>query len=193
MTCIVGITDGKTVYLGGDSAGTAEYDLHIIREPKVFTHGSYVMGFTSSFRMGQILQYSFDPMDPPDDPSELHRFMCTKFVNSLMNCLIGNKWGTTENGRAEGGQILVGVAGQLFEIDEDFHVSSYHCNFAAIGGGDLSAKGSLHTTGQMSMSPQRRLEMALEASACLNASVAGPFHYVESPALGSKKDKKKDK
>ena len=59
MTCIVGYLDKETVYLGGDSAGTdGNYSQHIRKDKKVFQNGPFIFGFTSSFRMGQILMSS---------------------------------------------------------------------------------------------------------------------------------------
>jgi 20S proteasome alpha/beta subunit len=56
MTCIVGIIDKETIYLGGDSAGTAGYGQSIRKDKKVFIKDNkFIIGFTSSFRMGQLL------------------------------------------------------------------------------------------------------------------------------------------
>ena len=56
MTCIAGLVHDETVYLAGDSAGTSGWNLTVRADPKVFANDSYVMGFTTSFRMGQLLR-----------------------------------------------------------------------------------------------------------------------------------------
>ena len=61
MTAIVGIAEKGSVYIGGDSAGVAGLSISTRTDVKVFKNGPFVLGFTSSFRMGQILQYKFDP------------------------------------------------------------------------------------------------------------------------------------
>lgn len=58
MTCIVGITDGRTVTVGGDSAGSDGWHVAVLSDSKVFQVGPYLMGFTTSYRMGQLLRYS---------------------------------------------------------------------------------------------------------------------------------------
>lgn len=58
MTCIVGLVDGDRVILGGDSAGIAGWHLQLRADEKVFRNGPYAIGFTTSFRMGQILRYA---------------------------------------------------------------------------------------------------------------------------------------
>jgi len=65
MTCIVGIQHDGRVYIGGDSAGVAGYSITSRADAKVFTVGPYVMGFTSSFRMGQLLRYGLKAPKPP--------------------------------------------------------------------------------------------------------------------------------
>lgn len=53
MTCIVGyVTPAREVVMGADSAGVAGYDLRIRRDVKVFHAGPFLIGYTSSFRMG---------------------------------------------------------------------------------------------------------------------------------------------
>lgn len=52
MTCIVGITDGHTVTIGGDSAGSDGWHVAVRSDSKVFQVGPYLMGFTTSYRMG---------------------------------------------------------------------------------------------------------------------------------------------
>jgi hypothetical protein len=58
MTAIVGLTDNGTVHIGGDSAGVSDWSLTIRADSKVFTNGPYVMGFTTSLRMGQLPRYA---------------------------------------------------------------------------------------------------------------------------------------
>lgn len=52
MTCIIGFIKNKKVYIGGDSAGVGGSHVTIRRDSKVFKNGNFIMGYTSSFRMG---------------------------------------------------------------------------------------------------------------------------------------------
>ena len=63
MTCIVGYLDKKTkkVTIGGDSAGVAGLDITIRKDEKVFKVDNFIIGCTSSFRMIQLLRFSFKP------------------------------------------------------------------------------------------------------------------------------------
>lgn len=82
MTCIVGMVEGGRVWIGGDSAGVAELELTVRADEKVFTNGPYVFGFTSSFRMGQLLRYKLKPPKPPRF-GDLMAFMVNDFIEAV--------------------------------------------------------------------------------------------------------------
>ena len=87
MTCIVGLTELGTVYIGGDSAGVnSRFDLAIRADQKVFINGPFVMGFTSSFRMGQLLRYKLTPPERYES-QDLYNFMVTAFIDAVRACL----------------------------------------------------------------------------------------------------------
>jgi hypothetical protein len=64
LTVIVGLVHRGRTHLAGDSAGSSGSQLTIRRDPKVFTNGPYVLGFTTSFRMGQLLHHAFEAPIP---------------------------------------------------------------------------------------------------------------------------------
>ncbi|MBZ4407107.1 hypothetical protein K8640_02705 [Myxococcus sp. XM-1-1-1] len=55
---------------------------------KVFTNGQYLIGFTSSFRLGQLLQDSFEPQ-VPEKPGSLVRYMVVDFIDTVRATLEG--------------------------------------------------------------------------------------------------------
>jgi hypothetical protein len=85
MTCIAALVKDKKVYMGADSAGLAGYHLGIRADRKIFMNSGFLFGFTSSFRMGQLLQYSFKP--PPFKGRDLDRFMVRDFIEAVRKCL----------------------------------------------------------------------------------------------------------
>lgn len=170
MTCIVGLAEGGRVYIGGDSAGVAGYAIDVRADAKVFRNGPYLMGFTTSFRMGQLLRYTFKPPTPKGD---LERFMVRDFMPAAIDCLETGGWLSTENGRREGGTFLVGVLGELFVVDSDFQVGRTVNGYQAVGCGDAYALGSLYATPRAKPIP--RVRAALNAAAHHSAGVTGPF------------------
>lgn len=175
MTCIVGALDGTSVMLGADSAGVSGFDLQIRADLKVFRSGPFVMGFTTSFRMGQLLAYS---LKPPSPTGALMEFMAVEFVNAVRACLKDGGFAQRQNESESGGQFLVGVSGRLFIIENDYQVAEMETEFAAIGLGAGYALGALAVTG--AMRTDRRLRRALGVAERFCTGVRGPFHLIST-------------
>lgn len=184
MTCIVGLVgEDGTVYMGGDSAGVSRYDLTIRADEKVFENGPYAMGFTTSFRMGQLLRYAFRP-PRFDGEGSLERFMTVDFVDAARTCLKTGGFAKREHEVETGGTFLVGYLGRLFSIYSDYQVGYVKTGYDAVGCGAELAKGCLFATAKTDMTPEQRVTSALEAAEQFNAGVRGPFHLVTARIQG---------
>ena len=172
MTCIVGVVESGAVHIGGDSAGVSGWDLTVRSDPKVFILGSFLIGFTTSFRMGQLLRFGFAPPERPED-MPIDRYMATLFVDAVRACLKDGGLAKVENGVEAGGEFLVGHRGRLFYIGSDFQVGEYASGYIAVGVGDGIAHGALHAT--QGMDPKARVLAALAAAEAHNIGVRGPF------------------
>lgn len=179
MTCIAGIETPDGVIIGGDSAGLAGWVRTHRADPKVFLSGDYVIGFTTSFRMGQIIRFADLPKPLDRTGENLERFMVTDFVNGVRQVLKDGGFAKKDSEREEGGQFLVGVNGNLFEIDPDYQVGRSRDGYDACGCGWELALGAFHAT--RNQKPETRLRKALEAAAHHSGGVHGPFTIVRSP------------
>lgn len=183
MTCIVAIAQNGTVYMGSDHAASDDKSGWIIarKEPKCFKVGQYAVAFTDSFRMGQILQYSWSPpkYTPTKTNSGLDKFMRTKFVDSVKQAFRDGGYGSFTSSEEDcGGVFIVGLEGRIFTIDEDFHVGENVVNFMAEGSGAMFALGALWAT-KNQKNPKLRIKTALEAASEFSMSVAPPFTYIQ--------------
>ena len=174
MTCIVGLVHKGHVTIGGDSAAISNLDIISRKDPKVFHIGEFIIGFTSSFRMGQLIGYVFVP--PPIPDTGLMGYMVGPFVDALRKCLKDGGYASKQNEVESGGVFLVGVRGRLFLIDCDYQVGESHDDLSAAGCGRDYALGSLHATPHMS--PKKRVRLALEAAEEFSAGVCGPFNLI---------------
>jgi len=176
MTCIVGSIDGESVYMGADSAGVGGYYIQRQANSKVFINGDFIMGFTSSFRMGQILQYSFSPPAMKEN-QDLFAYMATDFIDGVRDCLKSGGYASINNNEETGGTFLVGYKGRLFTIFDDFQVSEQLENYAAVGCGQDIALGSMYSTKGQPI--EDRIRIALEAAEEYSAGVRGPFNILK--------------
>jgi ATP-dependent protease HslVU (ClpYQ) peptidase subunit len=185
MTCIVAVTDGARIVVGGDSAGVSGQSLVVRKDKKVFRKidevgNEWVFGFTTSFRMGQLIQYELAlPTMDEKDQLDLHGFMVTKFITNLRKCLKDGGWSELKSGQECAGTFIVGLRGRLFVVLSDYQVEEPGDSFIAVGCGHDLAKGSLFTS-QGIKNPIKRAELALLAAERFSGGVRAPFIFIES-------------
>jgi hypothetical protein len=172
VTCIVAIAEGGNVWMGADSAGVAGLALSVRRDPKIYRVGDFLFGFTSSFRMGQLLGYKFTP---PQHHSEwdIERYMITVFIDALRDTLKAGGYASTDNGAEVAGEFLVGYRGRIFRVCSDYQVGENVEQFDSVGCGAETALGALYAT--KGGKPIDRLACALEAAEAFSAGVRRPF------------------
>lgn len=179
MTCIVGIIDKENdkVLIGGDSVGYKDNHLASRKDQKVFRVGEFVIGFTSSYRMANLLQYSFKP--PKIKTKNIHKYMCTDFVNALKECFRdGGYIGVYDSGGERGGTFLVGYKNRLFKIEEDFQVGERSDGFDSCGCGEDYAVASMYNTEGQHI--KNRIIKALETAEYFSDGVRGPFKILST-------------
>ncbi|MDX1216296.1 hypothetical protein GOL99_12200 [Sinorhizobium medicae] len=182
MTCIVGIVHEGEIFMGGDSAGVGGMSITNRVDEKVFRNGPYLIGYTSSFRMGQLLRYHLKVAKRDPDVSAMEH-MVTAFIPAVRQCFFegGYTW------KSEDMEFLVGYEGHLFHIENDFQVGEARTGYDACGCGADIALGALHAMRWSNFSlgkvhPQNQIEMALAAAAEFSAGVRGPWTVMTSKA-----------
>lgn len=178
MTCIVGIKHNGKVYLGADSLGSNYQNKVVRQDQKVFINGDMVFGFTSSFRMGQIIQYSFNPPIKNKPKQSDMAFMVDEFIPALMDVYRDKHFLKKTNEVASGGVFLVGYNGELYCVESDFQVGISVNGYDACGCGQDFALGSLYTTEPFDFSVEDRIRMAIDSAAQFSPGVGGPIHIL---------------
>lgn len=176
MTCIVGLEKDGAVYIGGDSAGVSGYDVTIHSEPKVFRNGPMLIGYTSSFRMGQLLEHVLQI--PDNDGLDDMRYLVSVFIPALRECLKSNGFAEIDKNAESGGTFLLGYNGKLYKVASDYQVSRSADGFDACGCGESYALGAMMDA-QRRLPPRMAVEYALEISYYFSVGVRPPFCVVE--------------
>jgi ATP-dependent protease HslVU (ClpYQ) peptidase subunit len=178
VTCIVGLVDAKTVWMGADShasAGCQSYRLDDL-ERKVFRRGDMLIGVTGASRATQVFKYI---LEIPEHPSDVEPFtyLVTALAPSIRRAIHEHD-GLKINDPSDGWEILLGYRGGLYSICHDLSATVLPV-YGAVGCGREIALGSLHTTGVMTQEehwkPEERLLAALEAAVEHDIHVAPPF------------------
>lgn len=183
MTCICAATNGRKVTMGADSIGVNDaWEMAIRTDSKVFTVAEFLIGFTSSFRMGQILQYHLEPPRYHDEIDPM-RYMVAEFIPEVRKVLSEHKFTTTKDDAEFGGLFLVGFRGRIFRIDVDFQVGERIEPYDAVGIGAPFALGAMRTAikapkGKVKLSDVALLQYGLDAASDFCAGVSGPFNFL---------------
>lgn len=180
MTCIVGVRDDSgNVIIGGDSAGVSGLHVRRRNDSKVFRVGEdFIIGYTSSFRMGQLLKYHLKPPEIKDE--NLERYMITEFVESVRTLFKDYGYSSVENNKESGGTFLVGVKGRIFEICNDFQVGEKIDKHASCGCGSELAEGAMFTESKHTDDIEKIAQSGLEAATEYSGGVCPPYIFLKS-------------
>ena len=175
MTCIVGIKDKELhrVVIGGDSAASSDNSYNLRKDPKVFKNGDFLFGCTDSFRMIQLLRFSFKP-PIIEEGRDIYEYMCTDFINEVRKCFSdGGFLQKDTDGSELGGCFLVGYKDRLFTVEGDFQVAENIDDYCAIGCGADFALGSFYSSNGMDINVQ--VLLALQTAEHFALGVKEPF------------------
>ena len=180
MTCIIGFTDKKNnkTYMGCDSLGSNGYIKQYRNDRKIFkpeNNNNFVVGFTSSYRMGQLLMYAdIFPTEKQiecDDIKIDHKWMVTKFIPKVKELFKNNNYGKDD----KGGVFLVAYKGQLFQIESDFQVAETTIDFNSVGCGEDFALGSLFALDD-NVGIENKILTGLKSASYFSCGVDKPFY-----------------
>ena len=163
------------MFIGGDSIGVGGYDYAIRADPKVFVRDDFAIGYTSSYRMGQLLRFSM-VIPPIPENMDLFQYMVTQFIEAVRKCLKEGGYAKKESETESGGEFLVGVRGRLFKIQSDYQVAETLRPYDAAGCGEQFALSSMFTS--RIKSPKNKIIKAMEAAAEFSVGVKPPYVIV---------------
>lgn len=196
MTCIVGVVDSSVhrVWIGGDSWADNGWVGEVRADRKVFILPEHEMaiGFTTSYRMGQLVRYrlhlrpqEFKPdIDLDERWRQVEEWLVTRFVEAVRKTFKDGGYLKKENEREEGGQFLIGYQGQLWQMHDDFQIARSAAGYDAVGSGHEVALGAIHAISREGLpvgyAPEGKVRAALDAAVAFSAHVRGPYHLISA-------------
>ena len=137
MSLIIGIADGKHVWMGADSGGSLGDMVIPHRDPKMFKVGPMICGFVGYARAIQAAQYVTPPKSKKDPYKYLNKY--TIALQKAVNQAMGN-----ENGDDPVLMGLIGYKGKIYSMDGIFNYSDPYISFNAVGVGSEFVLGYLY-------------------------------------------------
>ena len=182
MTCIVGYKTKNNVYIGGDSAGVSGHDIIIRTDEKIFQNGEFIFGFTSSFRMGQILRYNFVPPNRKENITD-DEYLYGDFINEVIKIFKKNGYAKVDSNQVEGGVFLFGYKNELYYVGSDFQIGKSIKNYNSVGCGENYALGCFYALENENMLAEKKIKRALEAAEEFSTAVRRPFKIIDNSGI----------
>lgn len=184
MTCVIAISDGRSLVFAADSAASnlKTGEIYNLDNEKIFCCGPWLVGHTTSYRLGQVLRHRVLWPSPPAEVEDLEGFIVGEVVDAVRKGLRAAGASKRLQSAENGGTFLLGYGGKIFGIADDYSVVRLPNHFAAIGHGRFLAYGALHALKESGLPLEERCRIALEAAATYDTTVRGPFTYLRSAA-----------
>jgi 20S proteasome alpha/beta subunit len=154
--------------MGADRSMSDANFISALAKPKIRKVGPYLIGFSGSLGTGQLTTFA---VYPEINTTNLESWMRIQFCGALQKA--ADEFKIDISNDENGADLLVGVAGRLFEISTiDWSVGEYHT--IATGSGFPYAMGSLHTS-RFTDDPTWRIKEAVSAAIKYSPSCVGPI------------------
>jgi len=172
MSVIVGLKAGKRIYMGCDSAATADDGTRRhIKIRKVMKHagGKYLIGIAGSVRVANLLSPSnFDvPKYIDDFPDAIRAILMEAGSITLAE---------EDKTQLMNSNVLIAVKNDgLYEILSDFQLNEVASDYSAIGAGAEFAFGCLFGLADSGLKPVDKINKALSAACHFHGFCYPPF------------------
>lgn len=182
MTTILGIEHADGALLAADSMGSGGGSADTCVPSKLIRHGEIILGFTGSFRMGDLLRYHLELEPVPR--SDMPRHIVTSVIPAI-RAVYKDHGLATDNGGADAcGALLIALRGRVYEVCPDYQVNRSAFGYNAVGSGSMVALGALSASAGTHMSPQTRAKAALVAAQKHATGTRPPWRFMSVPKGG---------
>lgn len=174
MTCILAVKRNGKIVIAGDRAASAGLDVSVRKHPKIFKVDEFHIGYSGSFRMGQLLQFKLKAKHQTAKQSDFE-YMVTTFIDTVKAMFEENSFGEKD----EGGFFLVVYRGEIYKIESDFHVGCCDRDYESVGTGGRFAEVTVKTLLDVGGQALETVVMkAMENAAFFDQGVKAPFDII---------------
>lgn len=182
MTCVVAYIDKDGVgHIAADSAGTSvsQHYRNDNKAKKIFKKNDMMFGYTTSFRMGQILEHCLKLPDRNENITDYH-YLISQLIPEIRKVFLSENYMlSTEK---EGGNFLIVWNGNIYEVQSDFSVMDRSDSFASVGSGYKEAGSVMKTMLEYDIiekiGPEEAVRKAIEITSRSNITVSGRIDYL---------------
>ena len=188
MTCIIGCRTDQKIYIAGDSAGADDSGFGVSRgDTKVYkkqtNNGGLILGFSHSFRYGQLLKFKWD-VPKYDESLDFEEYLHTDFIDSIYELMNENYLDDKNPSNKDLGVTIIGFKNQMFTLGEDLQIEKINkqfSDFLCIGCGSEIAYGAME--GLSKLEPKERMMRSLQIVSKYYSSSVRPPYLMESISI----------
>jgi hypothetical protein len=162
--------------MAGDKLGSNGHTKTISQRPKIFKNEDFLIGYTTSFRMGQLLEFTWSPPEKRLSQTE-DNYIYTTVIDSIKNTLTSDGFAKED----KGGEFLFGYKGKLYHMQSDFAIFEIE-DYTACGCGADMAKATIYTLDNVTLaedlSVEGQLALAIESAASTMTGVSVDYDYL---------------
>jgi ATP-dependent protease HslVU (ClpYQ) peptidase subunit len=180
MTCIVAFRDEKeNIIIAGDKMGSDSYSKMIVKEPKVFINGDFAIGYTDSFRMGQLLKHVWVPPERKME-QETDNYLYADVTKSLRGLFKDNGFGDDDNN--EFGAFIMVYEDRILEMQGEMSLLEHETDIVSVGAGCYHATAALQVLLEYDSEVEEVLDKTFEVVAYNIVSVSQEYDLITVPS-----------
>ena len=185
MTCVVAYIDkNRNIHMSADSNGSnVSYHTKIeLATSKIFKRDNMLFGFTTSFRMGQLLEHIIVFPEREEGLSD-YEYLIKQFIPVVRKAFLDE--GYMLSTEKSGGNFVIGWNGRLYNVESDFSVFMLTNDYVSIGSGSDIAHGAiealiLYGIIDVENIQQKVMEVIIRIVSKLNITVSGRVDYINN-------------
>jgi len=168
MTVIVAKRENNVLMFATDSLSSAENDIEVVKNPKIFKFGDVLIGGSGSWALPQLIVANLAAeITALEEASHPFVHMITKFAPAVQMLARKNKL------KLDSSTLLVAVGLRLFTLECDGAVLEYP-ESTAVGCGKDLAKGALYALNHSNYTLEEKLNVAIDAACTYDGCCGGP-------------------
>jgi ATP-dependent protease HslVU (ClpYQ) peptidase subunit len=180
MTCIVSFFDNNKIVLAGDKCGSNGFTRSLVKEPKVFFIKDFMIGYTSSFRMGQILKYLWNPPERTVSQTT-EKYLYSIVADSIRKTFKDHGFVAKSSMDEEiFGDFVICYDNRIFVMYSDLSILEHDQDIVCVGSGEYHAKVAIQILKEYESDFKIILDRAFKIVSTNVASVSPEFDYIVS-------------
>jgi ATP-dependent protease HslVU (ClpYQ) peptidase subunit len=180
MTCIVAFRDEEeNIILAGDKMGSDSYSKMIVKEPKVFKNGDFAIGYTDSFRMGQLLKHVWTPPERKME-QETDNYLYADVTKSLREMFKENGFGDDDNN--DFGAFIMIYEDRILEMQGEMSLLEHETDIVSVGAGCYHATAALQVLLEYDLGVEPILDKTFEVVSYNIVSVSTEYDWLTIPS-----------